>query len=144
MKLSTIKIPYIFKKTSPKNEKIIMCENYYLEHGKLDKPITINQERILVDGYVRYLVAEKLHLEDIPVKRIGEPRIYVQAKHAADGKDYWWKVKKIDEQNFMNRVHKGDCIMVNTKKGLCTVTVNDIVVRNTKPIERHIKTIVRF
>ena len=144
MRLTDIKVPDAFKKTQPSSTKLITCANYYKKFGQLDKPITIDTNGYLVDGYVRYVVAKRMGLNEVPVKFLTDKRIYVMAKHTDVGKEYWWVVNKKDEEKFAERIKVGDKILVNTKQGKCQVTITHIVTKDVPPIDRAIKTIVKF
>ena len=145
MKLSDIIIPYDFKTTEPKDYKLIACMKYYNKFGRLDKPITVNVDNYLVDGYARYLTAKAVGMEDVPVKRVvGDCKVYVKAQHCTGGKCYWWMVRKNDVSAFLEKVKEDDQIVVDTRKGLSTVTVNEIVVKPSPPVNRKIKTVVKF
>ena len=62
-----IKIPKSFKRTRPREEKLDKVRNYFDEWGKLDKPITIDDDYMLVDGYSRYVVAKEKGMKLVPV-----------------------------------------------------------------------------
>lgn len=144
MQLKDIKIPQTFMNTQPSSTKLIDCANYYKKFGQLDKPITIDANCTLVDGYVRYLVAKKMGLTEVPVKLLTDERIYVTAKHTDVGKEYWWIVKRKDEARFSKRIKVGDKVLVHTKKGNCPVTITNIVVSDVPPIDQRIKAILKF
>ena len=144
MQLTDIKIPNSFLKTQPNDTKLMACAKYYNKFGQLDKPITVNGNGYLVDGYVRYLVAKSMGMKEVPTKLIAEERIYVMGRHKDVGKKYWWVVKKKDEVNFINHINVGDKIIVNTKKGQCPAIVAHIVTRDTPPINQKIKTVASF
>jgi hypothetical protein len=67
--LAEIIIPEEFLKTPPRKEGVQEMIEYYTTHGKLDKAITVRaKDKLLVDGYKRYVAAKKLGLRDIPVR----------------------------------------------------------------------------
>ena len=77
-KLNDISIPKCFLSHPPKGEKlnVYMSEvtdavNTGYLYDYLDtKPITINKDNVLVDGYTRYIILKKLGYEyKIPIKR---------------------------------------------------------------------------
>lgn len=73
LKLSEILIPTLYEKHPPHAEKIDRALVYYQEHGKFDKQVAVQKIRegwLLTDGYTRYLAAEELGLEDVPVRVI--------------------------------------------------------------------------
>ena len=56
-----------FRTTNPNAEKIMKCQKYFMENGKLDEPIEVSESLTLTDGYVRYLVATYNGLEKVDV-----------------------------------------------------------------------------
>ncbi|MFC3886268.1 hypothetical protein ACFOU2_23370 [Bacillus songklensis] len=57
-----------FLNSRPNPEKIRKVVNYLKRTGCLDEPITVNRDtKILTDGYTRYIVAEKVKMNLIPV-----------------------------------------------------------------------------
>lgn len=75
-----IEIPRNFKRTITNPDKIKKAVRYYVEHGRLDKPITViaetNERKLhsklwLIDGYSREIAArEWIGLKRVPVKYI--------------------------------------------------------------------------
>lgn len=56
MKLSEIKIPTDFESSKPNTSKYLKCENYYNKTGNQDRYIIVDENNVLVDGYIMYLV----------------------------------------------------------------------------------------
>ncbi|WP_204524856.1 ParB N-terminal domain-containing protein [Priestia abyssalis] len=57
-----------FSNSRPSPEKIQKVANYLKRTGHLDEPITVNRDtKILTDGYTRYIVAERVKMNLIPV-----------------------------------------------------------------------------
>ncbi|MFC3882442.1 hypothetical protein ACFOU2_02555 [Bacillus songklensis] len=57
-----------FLNSRPNPEKIQKVVNYLKRTGNLDEPITVNRDtKILTDGYTRYIVAERVKMNLIPV-----------------------------------------------------------------------------
>lgn len=69
IELSKIKISDNFKTHPPTFHKIAKCYNYYIETGKLGKPILI-KDNVLVDGYPVYLVARMFDVDIVEVEEI--------------------------------------------------------------------------
>jgi hypothetical protein len=74
-----IKRPPIMGGSEPSQEKIDYYTDLYLKLGHLDKPITIVAEinekykpnkLFIADGYIRYLIAKKFNIVNVPVKYI--------------------------------------------------------------------------
>ena len=53
--------------SQPSIEKITERLNYYKEHGKFEKDIKINKSKILLDGYVTYLLCKLLNINTVRV-----------------------------------------------------------------------------
>jgi hypothetical protein len=59
--------------SQPSIEKITERLNYYKEYGKFEKDIVINKEKILLDGYITYLLCKLLNINT--VRTIVEDRV---------------------------------------------------------------------
>lgn len=68
--LSEINVPKHFAKSIPSDWKIQRVKYRLGSKNKLDKPITIDQNRCIVDGYTRYLVAKEIGIRYVPVRWI--------------------------------------------------------------------------
>lgn len=67
MELSRIMIPYRFSSTPPKKGKMERHWKYYESTGAFLKPVVVNADGILIDGYVEYLIAQRCGMEVIEV-----------------------------------------------------------------------------
>lgn len=66
--LKHIVVPEAFLNSYPNPEKTQQVIDYVKRTGYLDEPITINREtKILSDGYRRYIVAEEVKMDVVPV-----------------------------------------------------------------------------
>ena len=63
--LVDIKIKNCFAHSLPNPEKMNACYEYYRNHHRLDRDIEINEDDVLVDGYVAYLVYKMLGIESV-------------------------------------------------------------------------------
>ena len=115
MKITDIKIPKSFLKTPPRERKIVSAAEYYNQYGQLKKPIVITANNYLVDGYARYLAAQRLGLTDVPVDVKG--RLYISGVHKKGGKEYWWTIDSKSKNDLVNHIELGSRIIVDTKKG---------------------------
>lgn len=112
--LEDIIIPESFLKTKPKKEKMDRVRKYVEQYNEFDKPVVLHKG-ILIDGYVRYLVAKELGLKEIPCAK--EFDRYITGKHKGNNKEYIWKVPK----GF--NIEVGDKVIVNIKNGKVIVDV---------------------
>lgn len=67
--LKDIIIPKSFQKSKPKFNKLYACQSFYESYGKMDRDIYIDENNVLVNGYIAYLVYKNLGIEKIKVKR---------------------------------------------------------------------------
>lgn len=65
--LNEIIIPNHMKNTTPHEWKIKRVRNRLGEKNRLDRPITINSNHVLLDGYTRYLVAKEVGMKYVPI-----------------------------------------------------------------------------
>lgn len=63
--IGSIHIQKAFEKTVPHRSKIDKAIAHYEKYEAMDKPIVIDRNRMLVDGYARYLAAIELGLDDV-------------------------------------------------------------------------------
>lgn len=78
MRLSDIVVPKHMAATPPKESKMNKVRAFYKEHNCVDKPIVVNKDNLLLDGYIRYLVRLENNAEYITVEKPNvEPQKYV-------------------------------------------------------------------
>lgn len=148
IKLSEIIVSKAFKRTMPKEEKLNVVREYVKKNGCLDKPVVLRGQ-MLVDGYVRYLVAQENGFEDVPYITDKEFKTLSQAEEKPNkyivgvfyncSKEYTWRVP-----NRVN-VDVGDRVLVNSKygkNGRAVVTVVKVYQSDDKELLKH-KTIVK-
>ena len=67
IRVDDIIIQNSFKETKPGINKIQKKLEYYKENNKFDKNIVIDRSKVLLDGYVNYLICKMLNIEIIRV-----------------------------------------------------------------------------
>ena len=73
--LCAIRIPKRLKRSVPNAQRTQQLREAVYEHGQLDAPIVVQRDAegyILQDGYRRYLVAQQLAWEQVPIKMVGD------------------------------------------------------------------------
>ena len=60
VKVSDIRIPQAFTKTTPKQEKIQKFKDEYFLRRDFQKRILVTEQNLLVDGYARYVALQEL------------------------------------------------------------------------------------
>ena len=104
VKIEDIKIAEEMKATPPKKERIDSKKAYYSEHGYFEKPIEINKNHVLIDGYAAYLIAQELGIDAVeceikPDRIIEDGRKHMWNKRANNRKFNTYQRKIIYEQN---------------------------------------------
>ena len=143
--VSEIIIPTEFEKSQPKEEKLERVRAYVDTHGKLDKPVVLDNN-ILSDNYIRYLIAIEKGFTEIPyitTQEYQESNLksrqlvsYVTGKFHNSAKEYTWKnIKAIP-------IKIGDKILVKSrpkhgKGNVGVVRVTNIFVSDNKQLLRH-------
>ena len=150
IKVSDIIVPKVLKESQPKDYKLSRIRNFVLKHGRLDKPIVINYDKVLTDNYIRYLVAVEQGLGEVPFMYAQEYRekvkfapkeyptiTYVVGKFYRYDKEYVWK----NDKNL--NIEIGDKVLVVSKDkyrkkiNRAVVTVVDIFKSNNPAYLKH-------
>ena len=67
-----IKVPQEFSMTPPHPKKMEYKWTYYGKTGKLQSPILLTRDYVLVDGYTSYIIACETDMGVIPVQFVDE------------------------------------------------------------------------
>lgn len=68
VELKRLKVSNDFQKSPPKEYKIEKAINFYENNGRFDKPVKIDKNKIILDGYARYIAAQRMGIKCVPVK----------------------------------------------------------------------------
>lgn len=159
MRLSEIKIPADFESSIPNTNKYEKCKKYYKETGNQDRYIVVDENNVLVDGYIMYLVLKnngekfgdsrritlrkhtytdkqrKKYGRLIPPKHVvtykEKPTAYVYGKHpnSKDDKEYVWRLPQTWDYMSL-MLQKGDVIYCGTRFGVAPVVVTKVELKN--------------
>lgn len=170
MNLSEIKIPEYFESSVPSLYKYEKCCRYYKETGNQDRYIVVNENNILLDGYIMYLVLKSHGVECCDAKRIilrkhkytdkqraiygriippekvltykEKPTVYIYGKHpnGITDKEYVWRLPK-SKENMYGVLIPGDLIYCGTKNGIAPVIVTRIEKRDSWDTELKVKVV---
>lgn len=167
IKLSDIKISDAFANTTPKENKMNECREYWDKFSKQDRYIVISpKNNVLIDGYIQYLVLKENNVEEAEVKISTRSKkswkrkksnvnstnyknsktMYVYGIHlnrfGLDGKEFVWRVPKSKSWTwFSNNVDAGDVILCHTKFGIKPVIVTMIEELDKSPVDFPVKKI---
>ena len=165
MKLSEIKISNAFALTTPKDDKLNACRNYWKENHEQDRDIVVNKNNVLIDGYIQYLVLKENNVEEAEIKIStrrkkrwyrknvedwniphyrDETTTYVYGKHPNSNcdKEFMWRVPK-SMTWLSENVQVGDSILCQTKFGIAPVIVTKVEVLDKCPVDFRVKKVVK-
>ena len=159
MRLSEIKIPADFESSIPNTNKYEKCKKYYKETGNQDRYIVVDENNVLVDGYIMYLVLKnngekfgdskritlrkhtytdkqrKKYGRLIPPKHVVTYKekltAYVYGKHPDSkyDKEYVWRLPQT--WGYMSlMLQKGDVIYCGTRFGVVPVVVTKVELKS--------------
>jgi hypothetical protein len=140
--ISDIIVPNKFKFSLPSRYKMNKCREFYKAHRRVDKIITIDSNNNLVDGYIRYLVllengVDKVNVKTFNVTYRNSKTTYIFGKHPNVDKEYVWRMtnKTVNKES----LEVGSKAVVNTKKGMRTVTVTRVETLDEPPVDVKVK-----
>ena len=170
MNFSEIMIPESFESSTPNTLKYVKCEKYYNETGNQDRYIVVDENNVLVDGYIMYLVLKSHDVEYCDAKRLtlrkhkytdrqrekygriippekvisykNKPTVYIYGKHPNGiiDKEYVWRLPK-SKENTYGVLLPGDLIYCSTKNGIAPVIVTRIEKRDSWDTELKVKVV---
>ena len=159
-KLSEIKITNAFKETTPNPEKVQRYRDYYEENGKQSKPILLDYNNVLKDGYIQYLILKENDVEEATImrkkkyKRLKEYKptpsykdtstIYIFGVHPNSNciKEFCWRVPA-SWGDWASNLQIGDTVLCQTKFGFSPVVVNRVEVLDKSPVEMKVKRVAK-
>lgn len=147
MKVSEIKIPKGFSESTPNSAKLNKARNYYLANHKIDKPIKVDKQGVLVDGYISYLVLMEFEPESEVYCKVTDSyrtnrTVYVYGKHPNSkiDKEYLWRMPA--KSDYIPRV--GEALLVKTKFGIAPIIATRIEILNTCPVTDIVKKVIKW
>ena len=151
IKTETVKIKDIivskeFLDTVPSEKKYQKYKDYYSNFGKCKRMILLDEDNILVDGYIQYLILKENNIEEIQIKKNVSARYknnsttYIFGRHinSKDERIYTWRVPN-SWTNWVDNVQIGDTIICATKFGYAPVIVTKIEILDKCPIDIPVK-----
>lgn len=150
MKLSDITIPVGFQAHPPAKYKIDLCRDYLEEFDELDRKIIVSPDGVLLDGYVAYLVLQEAgwdgiyaFIHDAPITKKDyryTETTYIAGVHGGQKREFWWRMTaKTENPEF---AIPGNKAIVYTKYGPTPITITQVLVTSTPPVEGIVKKVV--
>ena len=166
MKLSDVKVLKSFASTTPKEEKMSVCRDFWNNNYKQIKNIVVNNDNVLVDGYVQYLVLKENSVENADVLKLGRKKVFINREHKHKReyvepsykremttyifgihpksriKEYVWRVPT-SWKGWENDLLPGDRIWVNTKYGIKPIIVTKIEWSDKCPVDMKVRKVAK-
>ena len=149
VRLKDIIVPKKFSDTTPSESKMVNVRSDYHNGKNIEQDIVIDENRILTDGYIRYLVLieNNIVLADVSVVERNErayrfvPTMYVFGKHHPNGKTYVWRMARCTKDS--SNLCVGNRAIVATRHGKKRITVDDIRILDNPPVEYPVRKVLR-
>jgi len=110
-----------FKRTQPGSRKMESAEARYQQTGELPAIIVINDENVLIDGYITYLTALNHGIVAADVYRGWEE--VIEAVHGQQDHIFKWRVPR----HLVGMIKPVDKVLVTTAKGVKRVRVVNVM-----------------
>lgn len=160
IKLSEIKITSAFENTTPNLEKMHKYRKYYAENKKQSKPILLDYNNVLRDGYIQYLILKENGVDEATImrkkkyKRLKEYKptpsyknsntTYIFGIHPNSKctKEFVWRVPA-SWGNWAENIEIGDTIFCQIKFGFSPVTVSRVQTLDKPPVDIRVKRVTK-
>lgn len=155
IKLDEINIPKSFLESKPSEIKIKKYKNKWEKYNKQPKPLIVDENNVLIDGYVQYLILKELRYKEGNYLVMHESKkekssyrdtvtTYIFGKHPNSNctKEFIWRVPK-SWTWFAQNVQVGDSILCQTKFGIAPVIVSKVEVLDKCPVDFCVKRVAK-
>lgn len=136
--IDDIKIPAEFKTTEPGAKKIARAEGRYSRTGTLPTAIIVNDDNMLIDGYITYLLAVKHNIKRFDVYRGYYETISAVHGHCSNAFD--WEVPAA----LIGKIEVGDKVSVITKRGVRKVRVVGVMRQQCPEYGKKLQRVLRI
>lgn len=146
MNLKKIKVSKEFRKHKPSKKKVEAAKKYYEKNKKLDKPVVLNHNNEIVDGYARFVAIRELGVSEVDESNFSyEEAEYVFAHHPEDPakKSYVWRLIRNGHDVLVNDMIPVRCWNKETKRVHNTYVIVDKIEKlDYKPFDDKIRTCI--
>lgn len=147
MNIEDIKISDQFLASHPSSEKMERVEKYWLLTNHQDKPIILDKNGYLVDGYTRYLIMKRNGATQVRIVRKNQPVALIKCVHVysngTTSQEYTWEIRRNKNwKPFLENLQVGDFVMCATKYGYSPVKITQVQTENIELERRHKRVLV--
>ena len=148
IKLSDIVISSAFAASVPSEQKVQKYKSRFAKTGKRNRYLVLDNENVLVDGCIQYLILKENNVEEAKYARCGKfcsnkkstyrtkTTTYVYGTHPNSKctKEFVWRVPE-SWSEFTENIKVGDTIYCKTKFGVSPIVVSKIKVSDLCPVD---------
>lgn len=142
--INLIKVPNGFSHSRPNEDKMEACREFYRTNHRLDRDIVVDENMVLKDGYIGYLVLIENKAKVVCVKQTNTRQVtLVYGVHPGGDKEYRWKM--VDDTEGSENLKIGSHAIVRTIFGDVEVKVTKIekITRSKLKTIGHTKRVVK-
>ena len=142
--INLIKVPNRFSHSRPNEDKMEACREFYRTNHRLDRDIVVDENMVLKDGYIGYLVLIENKANVVCVKQTNTRQVtLVYGVHPGVDKEYRWKM--VDDTEGSENLKIGSHAIVRTSFGDVEVKVTKIekITRSKLKTIGHTKRVVK-
>lgn len=156
IKLSDIVISSAFAESVPSEQKIQKYRDRFVETNVQSKYLVLDNDNVLVDGYIQYLILKENKVEEAKYIRCSKFKnkkkptyrtkkttyIYGTHPNSKCTKEFVWRVPK-GWSDFAENIKVGDTIYCKTKFGISPVVVSRIEINDLCPVDIPVKKVTK-
>ena len=155
IKLSDIVISSAFAESVPSEQKVQKYRDRFAETKVQSKYLVLDNDNVLVDGYIQYLILRENNVEEASYIKCGKfsekkkqtyrtkKTTYVYGTHPNSKctKEFVWRVPE-NWCGFAENIKVGDTIYCRTKFGVSPVVVSRIEANDLCPVDVPVRKVV--
>lgn len=127
-----------YKNTTPGSRKMERAEQRYLQTGLLPTNIIINDDNVLIDGYITYLLAVRHGIDHVDAHR-GYIEVIEAVHYACSTRPYIWRVPLW----MAGTIAVNDYVIVPTSRGVKRVRVTSVMRQQYTDQTHRIKNMIK-
>lgn len=141
MNISDIKVSSAFGNSTPKEDKLNRCRQFYIDNGRLDRDIIINERGYIVDGYVGLIVLKEAGVTEAEICMRDNRTTYVFGRHNTCPKEYCWMITR--DTKDLDNLKIGNKMVVITKQGSSVALITNIIKSDKPPVDFRVKGVIK-
>lgn len=147
LKLADIIIKDSFLQTAPSSAKLNRCRNFYKKFGRTDKSILVDENNVLLDNYIRYLILKENNVESVTVNVLRDnyfetDTFYIFGRHPCSKKEYVWRLPR-NKLSDADKYKVGGRALVRTKHGVKEIIITKTLQSLFPPVKTPVRKVIK-